>query len=170
MSRLSIVALVVLAACEHGETPVLNAIVAPVRTPCQGFGPTLCLTMVPDQQPFERLFFGIVGYTHRWGVESEITFRREQVDPPVPDGPNENIILIDTINENDIPGPFDLEFPFGPGWFQASGSALQMHGTSVQCEATLCTEILSADSNGLAYTVTVALTDDPNILTATAVQ
>lgn len=163
-------ALLLLAACEHGQTPIETAIVSPVRTPCQGFGPQMCLTMVPDQKPMERLFFGIVGYTHRWGVESEITFRREQVDPPIPDGPSENVILIETINENDIPGPFDLVFPFGPGWFQISGSALDMHGTSVQAETTLRDQIIAADQGGFMYTVTMDLTSDPNILTATAVQ
>ena len=167
--RSPIAALVLLVACEHGQTPVETAIVAPVKTPCQGFGPTMCLTMVPDQKPMERLFFGIVGYEHLWGVESEITFRREQVEEPVPDGPFENIVLLDTIVENDIPGPFILEFPFGPGWFQTSGSALNMHGTTVECEATLCSQILSLDGSGSSYTVTVELTGDPNILTATGV-
>ncbi len=171
MPRLFLAALVVLAACEHGQTPIETAIVAPLRKPCQGFVQQLCLTMVPDQQPTETLFFGIEGYTHRWGVESEISLRREALDPPPADGPSENLILLEIIAENEtITGPFQLEFPFGPGWFQVSGSGLDMHGTSVQCDSVLRDQILTADSNGFSYTVTMQLTDDPNTLLATAVQ
>lgn len=155
-------ACVVLAACtEHGQTPTQSAIVAPLREPCQGFAPSMCLVMVPDQQPRERLFAGIVGYTHRWGVESEITFRREALDPPPLDGPSERVILLEVLDENDaIAAPFTLTFPAGgPGWFSGSAPALDMLGTTVQCDTDLCTQLDVADTAGQPFEVVMELVD-----------
>ncbi len=129
----------------------------------------MCMIMVPDQKPMERLFFGIDGFSHRWGIESEITFRRERVDPPPIDGSSENIILLDVIAENPIiTAPFDLTFPFGGGWFAGSGTQLDMVGTTVQCELTLCEQIRSASDTGTQFIVTMELTDDDQTLRATA--
>lgn len=161
-------ALVLLVACtEHGSTPIETAIVAPLRVPCQGFGPVMCLSMVPVQQPQELLFFGIQGYTHRWGVESEITFRREVLDEPVPDGPSENIILLDTVVENEtITAPFDLTFPGGSGFFSGTGTQLDMLGTTIQCEQEVGNQIATASSSGIQFKVTMELTADPQTLHA----
>lgn len=159
-------ALVVLTACtEHGSTPMQGAIVSPLREPCQGFGPVMCLTMVPDQQPKERLFEGIQGYTHRWGVESEILFRREVVEEPVPDGPSELVILVDTIVENQtITAPFPLVFPPGfGGWFSGSAPQLNLMGTPVQCEAAVCSDIMGPNNNGQGFTVQMELVDEQTL-------
>jgi Domain of unknown function (DUF4377) len=164
-------ALVLLTACtEHGSTPIQTAIVAPLRVPCQGFGPVMCLSMVPVQKPTELVFFGIEGYTHRWGVESEITFRREVLDQPIPDGPSENLILIDTVVENEtITAPFDLSFQGGFGFFSGTGTQLDMLGTTVECDQAIGNQISTASSSGVPFQVTMELTDDPQTLRALAV-
>ncbi len=166
-----LLALVLLTACtEHGSTPIQTAIVAPLRVPCQGFGPVMCLSMVPVQQPRELVFFGIEGYTHRWGVESEITFRREVLDQPIPDGPSENLILIDTVVENaTITAPFELAFPGGSGFFTGTGTQLDMLGTTIECEQAVGNQIATASSSGIPFQVTMELTDDTQTLRATAV-
>jgi hypothetical protein len=168
--KLLAIALLLPACTEHGQTPTQTAIVSPLRTPCEGFGPVMCLTMVPDQRPQERLFFGIQGYEHKWGVESEITFRREVVEEPVPDGPGENIVLIETIVENQtITGPFDLTFPSGfGGWFSGTAPTLNMLGTPVQCETTVCNDILAPSGSGSPFAVTFEIVDEQT-LRATAV-
>jgi hypothetical protein len=160
--------LLLVAACEHGQTPIETALISPLRVPCQGFEPTMCLEMQPDQQPVERVFFGIDGFSHRWGIEAEITLRREQLEP-IPDGPSENLIMLELIVENprDV-SPFDLDFPFGGGWLTGTTSPLDLHGTSVTCEATLCTEIRNADLNGQQYRVTFDVVGD-QALNATAI-
>ncbi len=162
--------LVLLTACtEHGSTPTQTAIVAPLRVPCQGVGPVMCLSMVPVQKPTELLFFGIEGYTHRWGVESEITFRREVVEP-IPGGPSENLILLETIVENEtITGPFDLSFSSGSGFFSGAGTQLDMLGTTIECEQSIGDLIATASSGGISFQVTMELTDDPQTLRALAV-
>lgn len=166
-----LLALVLLTACtEHGSTPTQTAIVAPLRVPCQGFGPVMCLSMAPVQEAQELLFFGIQGYTHRWGVESEITFRREVLDKPIPDGPSENIILLDTVLETEaITAPFELTFPGGSGFFSGIGTQLDMLGTTVECEQAVGNQIATASSSGVPFTVTMELTGDPQTLRALAV-
>lgn len=158
-----------LVGCGGGQTPTELAIVSPLRVPCQGFAPTMCLEMTPDRKPTERVFFGIDGFSHRWGIEAEIELRREAVNPPLADGPSENLILLDVIVENprDV-SPFDLTFPFGGGWFSGSTSPLTLvDGTAVECEASICTSIVAADQ-GNPYTVTMEIVDDQT-LRATAV-
>ncbi len=164
-------ALLLLTACtEHGSTPTQTAIVAPLRVPCQGFGPVMCLSMVPVQKPQELVFSGIEGYTHRWGVESEITFRREVVAEPIPDGSSENLILIETVVENEtITAPFELSFPGGSGFFSGTGTQLDMLGTTIECSQALCNAITTASSSGVPFQVTMELTDDPQALRATLV-
>jgi hypothetical protein len=168
--------LLVLAAvgCGGGQTPIEVVTVSALRAPCQAFTAELCLVMQPDFEPPETLFFGIDGYTHRWGIESELKIRREQVDPPLPDGPSERIILLETIIEREpIIAPFQLSFPFnGNRWFQGSAASgtLDLLGTTVLCEASVCSEIVTADTNGFAnFNVTFELTDDDQTLTAVSV-
>jgi hypothetical protein len=148
-----------------GQTPIETVIVSPLRIPCQGFGPDLCLEMTPDRQPTERVFFGIEGFSHRWGIESEITIRREAVNPPVPDGPSENLIMLETVVENPRdPSPFDMTFPFGGGsWFSGTTSPLTMiDGTLVECEATVCTALNTADV-GNQFVVSMELVGEQTI-------
>lgn len=165
-----LLALVLLTACtEHGSTPTETAIVAPLREPCQqGLGPTMCVSMATDRG-METVFFVIQGYSHRWGVESEITFRREAIENPPPDGPGVNLILIETIAEHEtITAPFELTFP-GPGFFSGTGTLLDMHGTTIECEQAVGNQIASASSSELPFTVTMELTADPQTLRALTV-
>jgi hypothetical protein len=167
MSR-SLVPLIV-AGCGGGQTPIETVLIAPLRTPCSAFAPTVCLEMTPDRKPTERVFFGIEGFTHRWGFEAEIQLEREQLEL-IPDGPSENLIMVELINEAErITAPFELEFPFGGGWFSGTSSPLQMHGTVVLCEAAVCSSITTAEQSGVAYTLTMELTDDDQTLRATGV-
>jgi hypothetical protein len=146
MPRL-VLALALLAACEHGQTPIETAIVSPLQTPCVFLDQQMCMTMVPDQKPMETLFFGIEGFTHRWGIESEIKFRREPVDPRPIEGPSENLILLEIVVENEtVTAPFQLQFPPGSGWFIASGTTLDLHGTTVTCDPAVCDQLISLDS------------------------
>ena len=114
-------ALLALVACGGGQTPIEVVTVQALRTPCQGFGADMCLTMQPDFEPPEQLFFEIEGYTHRWGVEAELRIHREQVEP-VPDGPSELIVLDEILIEREpITAPFELVFPAsGSQWFVAA--------------------------------------------------
>lgn len=151
----------VLVGCGGGQTPIETVIVSPLRVPCQGFEPTMCLEMMPEASPTERVFFGIDGYSHRWGFEAEMTIRREQVEP-VPDGSSENLIMLELIGEvQRTTEPFDISFPSGGGWFFGpSGSVMLTDGTTVECEATLCSMIDSVDNTFSPYAVTFELVGD----------
>ncbi len=160
MPRTSLAALVVVAACGGGESPIETAIISPVLSPCIGFGPHMCMNVAFDGGPSTRQFFGIEGYDHRWGVESEITLRREVVENPPADGSSQRLILEDTIVENDIPlGAFDLEFPAGPDWFSGTGTEVELLGTTIECELAVCDELRAADQSAAAFTVDVELVD-----------
>ncbi len=169
MPRNFCLVLITLAACGQGESPLETAIVSPIRAPCIGLGPQLCLTMVPDGQPEQRLFEGIEGYTHRWGVESEIEFQRETIENPPADSSSQRLILVDTIVENDIPlASFSLDFPGGPDWFSGTGTQLDLFGTTIQCDQAVCDQLRAADVSGAPFSATLAVVD-AQTLRATAV-
>lgn len=167
MSRFAFL-LVLFAACDPTTE---TATVAALRQPCVGFTRTLCLVMAQDQQPPHVEFRGIEGFSHHWGIQSEITFYREQVDHPDADAPNEKLVLLDIVEESaTITAPFELEFqPTGPGWFSGSGTTFDMVGTTVVCEAGVCDQLVAADLGQSPFQVTMELTDDPQTLRATAV-
>jgi hypothetical protein len=167
-----LLAILALAACGGGQTPIENVTVSALRMPCQGFEVDMCLQMQSDFQTPELLFFGIEGFTHRWGVETEMTIRREVVDPALPDGPSERVIMLDLINElQPVTGPFELDFPSSSGrqWFVSRPPNLDMVGTTVLCEASVCSAITSAQSSFINFTVTMQLTGDPQTLEAISV-
>lgn len=161
---------VALAACGGGQTPIEVVTVHALRTPCQSFEADLCLTMQPDFELPELLFFEIEGYTHRWGVEAELRIHREQADP-APREPSERIILDEIIIEREpITAPFQLEFPAsGAQWFVSRPPNIDMLGTTVLCETTVCSAMLNAQTTFTTFGVTFELTDDPQTLTAISV-
>lgn len=167
MSRFTFL-LMLFAACDPTTE---TATVAALRQPCVGFERALCLVMSQDQQPLHQEFHGIEGFSHRWGIQSEITFYREELDPPVADGPREKLILLEVVDETaTITAPFALEFPAtGPGWFSGSGTTFDVLGTTVVCEADVCDQLVAADLGESPFEVTMELTDDPQTLRATAV-
>lgn len=168
MSR-SIV-LIALAACEGGQTPTETATVSALREPCVGFISQLCLVVTDEGEQPHREFFGVQGYAHRWGVESEIVYTREPLDPPPADGPSETLILLDIVVEREpITAPFQLAFPAGgTGWFSDT-TPLEMDGTRIECDAAICDQLTAADTSETPFTATFELTDNPQILRATAV-
>jgi hypothetical protein len=170
----SFLSCLVLVACGGGQTPIEVVTVAPLRTPCQSFVQQMCLTMTPDFETAETLFFGIEGYDHRWGVEAELKIHREPVDPPLADGPSELIVVDEVLGElESITAPFDLTFPFtgSNSWFTGGGTTLDMLGTDVLCESAVCSAILDRQINSFSnFSVTLELTDDDQTLTALSVQ
>lgn len=157
-----------------GQTPIEVVTVSALRQACVNSAPQMCLTMQPDFEQPETLFFGIDGYTHRWGVESELIIRREPIDPITADGQSELITISEVLAERQpIVAPFDLvfSFPGTSGWFTTVGpERLNMLGTTVRCEAMLCNLITSRSSNFVAFGVTMELTEDDQTLQAVAVQ
>jgi uncharacterized protein DUF4377 len=156
--------LLLLVACDGGQSPPETATIGALREACVGAFPQLCLLITQDGEQ-HREFFGIEGYTHRWGTESEITFHREPIDEPLADGPNESLILLDVTSEQvTVTAPFQLAFPHD-GWFSRSTS-LDMVGTTVECDADVCDEILAAELAAQPFEVTMELTDNPQTLRA----
>lgn len=167
MSRFTLL-LALLAACDPTTE---TATVAALRQPCVGFTRALCLVMAQDQQPPHVEFRGIEGFSHHWGIQSEITFYREQVDHPDADAPNERLVLLDIVDETStITAPFQLVFQAtGVGWFSGSGTTFDMLGTTVVCDAGVGDQLVAADLGEAPFEVTMELTADPQALRATAV-
>jgi hypothetical protein len=165
-----------LGACTGGESPSEEVTVAALRTPCQGEGTFMCLGLTHADGSPGNVMFGIEGYTHRWGFESQIRFRTETIEDPPQDGPSANLILEELISEERVvSSSFELAFfdtPPGVAWFFATSSSLvlDMARTTVQCEQAVCDDILARSAATTAFTVTMELTDDDQTLRATGVQ
>lgn len=168
MSRV-VFASLLLAACGHGD-PVETAIVAPLQTPCVGESTQLCLLITPAGEDQRREFGGIVGFTHEWGVETEILMKTEIIEDPPADGSSEQLVLVEVVAENDIPvDPFTLEFPNGPGgWFSGTGTELDLSGTAIECELAVCDQLRAADQRAEPFSATFELVG-PQALRAIAV-
>jgi hypothetical protein len=166
--------LLALAACGGGESVTETVTVSALRVPCAGEGLFMCLELTDVNGDTRREFFGIEGYTHRWGFEAEIRIRIEEVDDPPADGSSEGLFLDELISEElTAPPQFEIDFPDNPPgleWFSGSGLALELVGTTaIECDQPTCDAILVQSEATSAFSVTMELTDDDQTLRAVAV-
>ena len=165
------VALVVMVGCSGGESPIEEVTVSGIREPCLQFEAAMCLRMV-SATGTERTS-SIEGFEPRWGIDADVRFHREQVEP-VPDGPSELLILDEIVEERpsgftEIPLGFPSSAP-GVSWFSGDQSPLLLSGiTAVTCDDAVCSAILEASQSGAAFTVTAEVLGDEH-LRAIAVQ
>lgn len=159
--------LALVACTEPDETH--TAFIAGVATPCQGEAPQLCLEAVIDGSGVvERFYGGIEGFTFRWGVESTIVYRVEDVEDPPADGSSQRLILEEVVEERlDVVDQFALVFAeLGPGstWLQAGatpGEVTLVGSTRVACTEPTCSALLELGPDARVGFEVTGATDVP---------
>lgn len=157
-----VILFVLLVACSGIET----ATVSPLRTPCQQtLVPSMCLTLD------DEVVLDLDGFTHRWGVEAEVHFRRISNGPKTADIPPYEFELESIVTEAHVAlDPFEIEFP-SKQWFNGAAPAVRLlDGTTVRCDAALCDELVARSDGESRFTVTFELTEDDQTLQALAVR
>jgi hypothetical protein len=152
---------------------VQAGVVAPVRQPCTGVGPQLCLVLAASDGTPTLIYGGIRGFTPRWGYEAMIRYHVEHIADPSGDGSSAQPVLDELVDEARSTRPqFDLAFrslPPGTGWFSGTATPLDLAGTSVRCAPAVCDAIATRSEAREAFVVTMGLTDNDNALDAIAV-
>jgi hypothetical protein len=159
--------------CGASDSDVQDAVVQPVRQPCMGVGPQLCLVLeAPGGSP-TLIYGGIRGFTPRWGYEAAIRYHVEHVADPPAGGSSAQPVLDELVDETRTARPrFDLSFgDVAPGnrWFSGAQAPLDLAGTSIQCEPSVCDAIVARTDARAPFVVTMELTGDDNTLDAIAV-
>ena len=127
----------------------------------------MCLQVAMDGDT-ELFYDGIEGFTFTWGTETTARIAVEEIDDPPADGSSRRYHLEQVINTelDDVGTQYEITFPAKQpmeDWFQGAGgsgapAAVDMLGTRVACESSLCMQLLDG-SLRLPTRVTFALTD-----------
>jgi len=169
LSWLCVVSAAVLApACESSEKDEQEVVVAPLRSPCVGAQPMLCLEYREDGGEAEVMYDSFTGWTHRWGVETRLRYHVEAIEDPPADGSDRRMVVDEIVEEraDEVGQEFELSFmETGPdsGWFVAADDRLIMVDTAVACEAALCADVLARTASGAPFSATFDLTGDEDV-------
>jgi hypothetical protein len=157
--------LLLAAAC--GDTH--DAVILSSLVPCTGIASQMCTQVVLDGET-EHFFEGIEGFTFTWGAETTVRLSIEEIDDPPADASSRRYHLEQVINEerDDLGTRYELTFPPEQpmyDWFQPASSsgtivAVDMLGTRVACETSVCNQLLGG-SEILPTRVTFELTAEP---------
>lgn len=147
-----------------------DAVIQPSLAPCTGVSSQMCLQVAEDGGAPSLFYDGIDGFTFRWGEETTVRYSVDEIDDPPADGSSRRYRLEQTINtELDDPGTrYELTFParsMADDWFEPASSsgtvvAVDMLGTRVACETSVCNQLLGG-SETVATRVTFELTAEP---------
>ncbi len=174
--RSPIAALVLGLAVTACTDEVREVVVAAELTPCYGPFATLCLRAAEPGGAPQFLYQGIGGFTFRWGTETTLRYRVEDVDDPPADGSSVRYVLEDVLDRRELAAGTAFTTRFGPAeaderWFRADEAGVVDYlGTAVACEAAVCDALVAPQAFGSERDVTFAHTGHLIPLRAIAVQ